>query len=343
MSKRRIDLSNGNEVTRTDVHEANEACLMGADPGFIEKQEARGQQELAKSEQLPTEGMAEVHQFLEAAGGRVLGKTRGDPIFMDVRLPVGWRVRPTDHSMWSDLLDEQGRKRAAIFYKAAFYDRSAHMSACRRLIAMAECVDHDERPRAYYGVIKDGDTVVWRGERRTEWTDDELKKRYEQARRSGGEFPKDADEVCRAEADALLRSLFPDTDKTTAYWELSAHDIAARMPASAWQPSGEEYTFHVELFSRERVEDRPYFGDAGFEPYECAANGVIYRGDRRKREGRTELRRQNAFDWKSRRFDSVEDAERHAHSAARRRFSEAAQIIVTIRLGGKQVSKITVQ
>ncbi len=29
--------------------------------------------------------------------------------------------------MWSDLLDEKGRKRGAIFYKAAFYDRRADM------------------------------------------------------------------------------------------------------------------------------------------------------------------------------------------------------------------------
>jgi hypothetical protein len=34
----------------------------------------------------------------------------------------------SDHAMWSYLVDELGRERVSIFYKAAFYDRSAHMS-----------------------------------------------------------------------------------------------------------------------------------------------------------------------------------------------------------------------
>jgi hypothetical protein len=42
-----------------------------------------------------------------------------------VSLPPGWKVVPTDHSMWSDLVDAKGEKRASIFYKAAFYDRDA--------------------------------------------------------------------------------------------------------------------------------------------------------------------------------------------------------------------------
>ena len=29
--------------------------------------------------------------------------------------------------MWSDLLDDKGVKRGSIFYKAAFYDRSAFL------------------------------------------------------------------------------------------------------------------------------------------------------------------------------------------------------------------------
>ena len=56
---------------------------------------------------------------------QVVGPSKGDDLFTDVKLPQGWRIQPTNHSMWSDLLDEAGVKRAAIFYKAAFYDRSA--------------------------------------------------------------------------------------------------------------------------------------------------------------------------------------------------------------------------
>ncbi len=55
-----------------------------------------------------------------------------DDLFINVVLPDGWQKKPTDHSMWSDLVDERGRKRANIFYKAAFYDRSAHLNLVYR-------------------------------------------------------------------------------------------------------------------------------------------------------------------------------------------------------------------
>jgi len=57
---------------------------------------------------------------------------RHDKVFQYATLPAGWRKQPTDHSMWSDLLDDKGRKRASIFYKAAFYDRSARLNVVHR-------------------------------------------------------------------------------------------------------------------------------------------------------------------------------------------------------------------
>lgn len=90
--------------------------------GGIERQEARGQRELAADSALPTEGLSS----LPAEWGITsLGVRDGDPLFTNVQLPDGWKVQPTGHSMWSDLLDADGKKRAAIFYKAAYYDRRA--------------------------------------------------------------------------------------------------------------------------------------------------------------------------------------------------------------------------
>jgi len=91
--------------------------------GMIERQEKQGQMDLADSCQLPLKG-SEDPAF--KAMGIVFGK-KSDDIFIDAQLPDGWNIQPTDHSMWSDLLDAKGRQRAAIFYKAAFYDRNAHM------------------------------------------------------------------------------------------------------------------------------------------------------------------------------------------------------------------------
>ena len=93
--------------------------------GGIEAQEARGQRELAASSQLPTDMTGDVHAMLTEAGAVFWETGASDPLFQDVTLPEGWKIAPTDHSMWSDLVDAAGVKRASIFYKAAFYDRCA--------------------------------------------------------------------------------------------------------------------------------------------------------------------------------------------------------------------------
>ena len=93
----------------------------------IERQEARGQQSFVASETLPTDMSPEDKQALDAAGVEFLGVVEDDPIFQYAKLPEGWEKRRTDHSMWSDLVDSDGEVVARIFYKAAFYDRSAHL------------------------------------------------------------------------------------------------------------------------------------------------------------------------------------------------------------------------
>jgi hypothetical protein len=104
--------------------------LMGAmsdDPsGYIEGMEAAGQRQLVNSDRLPTDA-GDDRAYL------ALGFTFGpadpqDRLFRTATLPTGWRRQGSDHSMWSHIVDEFGRERVSIFYKAAFYDRSAHMS-----------------------------------------------------------------------------------------------------------------------------------------------------------------------------------------------------------------------
>jgi len=117
-------------VTNTATQEQNVGWLMGGNPGAIEAQEARGQRELESSTQLPAEGS---NDPAWAKMGVIFGDpTPGDPLFRSATLPAGWTKKATDHSMWLKLYDDKGRERASIFYKAAFYDRSAHISAARR-------------------------------------------------------------------------------------------------------------------------------------------------------------------------------------------------------------------
>lgn len=100
-------------------------------PGSIEAQESKGQRELVNSSQLPRNanpysGIVAKDAY-EKMGIKVIGESKGDDLFYDVILPNGWALKATDHSLWSELFDGDGKKRASIFYKAASYDRKSHI------------------------------------------------------------------------------------------------------------------------------------------------------------------------------------------------------------------------
>ena len=113
-------------ASRGDIANA----LVASTPGGIERQEAAGQRTLVESAMLPKEISGATREQLTALGFKFGADV--DELFVTCELPPGWTKRGTDHSMHSDLFDEQGRKRAGIFYKAAFYDRRADMSMLRR-------------------------------------------------------------------------------------------------------------------------------------------------------------------------------------------------------------------
>lgn len=93
--------------------------------GGIERQEKEGQTRFVASDKLPIDGVDKNRQQLEALGfkfGSIV-----DKIFIECTLPQGWKKVASEHSMWSYLHDDKGRERAAIFFKAAFYDYNAHI------------------------------------------------------------------------------------------------------------------------------------------------------------------------------------------------------------------------
>jgi len=114
--------------------------LVASTPGGIEAQEKAGQLEQAALQTLPLEGTSteEQRKQFESLGfmfemDRVKAQNQGrEHLFVNVKFPAGWKKVPTDHSMWSKIVDDKGRERGAIFYKAAFYDRSAHVSLNNR-------------------------------------------------------------------------------------------------------------------------------------------------------------------------------------------------------------------
>jgi len=95
---------------------------------YITDMEADGQRQVVASQDLPTKLNGGTEEEYVA-----LGFTFGDPyprdrMFRPATLPEGWKREGSDHSMWSYIVDRHGRRRVAIFYKAAFYDRDAFMS-----------------------------------------------------------------------------------------------------------------------------------------------------------------------------------------------------------------------
>lgn len=90
-----------------------------------------------------------------------------DDLFYSVVLPEGWEIKATDHSMWNNLFDNKGRKRANFFYKAAFYDRDAFINFNTRFsLSVGHIADESEdyevwRNSDYQGTIKDGEDVIF--------------------------------------------------------------------------------------------------------------------------------------------------------------------------------------
>jgi hypothetical protein len=132
-------------------------ALIASTPGGIEQQEAAGQRTLVESAMLPKEIHGATREQLTALGFKFGADV--DELFVACELPPGWTKRGTEHSMHSDLLDELGRNRASIFYKAAFYDRRADMRMNRRF----NVEQFYEGSRAGYSrcVVTDGESIVF--------------------------------------------------------------------------------------------------------------------------------------------------------------------------------------
>lgn len=178
-----------------------EAVVTGTN-ATIERMEQRGQQELVgqggESVSLPTDGSN--HPAFATMGVIYGAPIQDDPIFRSATLPKGWKLEPTEHSMWSNLLDDKGRKRAQIFYKAAFYDRSCHIHLCRRFnVSMTFKTKASDSPTR--NEVIDGST----GEvlHATEW------------RASNDYTSGDVDRKACAE---FLAAKFPGYEDPAAYW-----------------------------------------------------------------------------------------------------------------------------
>jgi len=135
-----------------------DALLSGSPGEAIYAQERAGQSSFVNSDTLPQKMSDDTRQALETAGVVFGDPVPGDDLFVYVELPEGWTRRGTSHDIHSDLLDEKGRKRASIFYKAAFYDRRADMNIVSRFEIRSK---YDVPDGTLVMNIYDCDTIVF--------------------------------------------------------------------------------------------------------------------------------------------------------------------------------------
>lgn len=176
----------------------------GSSNNAILGQEADGQRSFVGSDTLPTEIQGNGQEVLEAAGVKFLGIVEDDPLFQWVELPPGWKKVATGHSMWSDLVDDKGRHRAGIFYKAAFYDRAAHVGVNCRFSVRS---DYDKlKEGVAQSVVYDGSDELYRTRTIEYDVENERDLRF------------DLLNELDAEARAWLDDNYPDWQNAAAYW-----------------------------------------------------------------------------------------------------------------------------
>lgn len=137
--------------------------------------------------------------------------SKHDDLFYNVKLPEGWEIKATSHSMWNEVRDSKGRKRMTFFYKAAFYDRDAFTNFSTRFNLS---VDHIADPNTafeiweasdFQGTIKDGDVII-----------------CQTATVAPGESYPDNQEIKEKlweELEAFMAQHYPDYKNIHAYWD----------------------------------------------------------------------------------------------------------------------------
>lgn len=184
-----------------------DAMITGDPGGAIEREERRGQLGLAAANRLPADMSPDDRKTLEAWGVQFGERLPGvDRIFLACTLPPGWLIAPTDHAMWSRLLDDRGRLRATIFFKAAPYDYHAHMETLRRFKATARGAGGGtgglwEEP--IQGVALDGEEAIF----------------TTTPQKASVENYTETKDALRKEAETYLDTRYPDWRNPLAYWD----------------------------------------------------------------------------------------------------------------------------
>ena len=132
----------------------------------------------------------------------------GDDVLCKATLPEGWSIKATDHSMWNEIIDAKGHVRGTMFYKAAFYDRSAHMSLNSRYRVHSEYIGEDSRTvEVYFGNAQEKIMVAGQVYLKRYATPEEKKEIW------------DKQNMLLEQATKFAQENYPDWQNVIAYWD----------------------------------------------------------------------------------------------------------------------------
>lgn len=173
------------KVINTTTKDSHVEWLFGGNPDAIVAQEAEGQKELIESLQLPRKcsqprDITNASEQYQKMGIKVFPTSKGDELFIGVKLPDGWKKEATEHEMWNNLIDDKGRTRATFFYKAAFYDRKAFVNFNHRYVYETKYLQTRDDAKSFpkFYCVKDtiNDEILFKTEVSTEYYDEHLVK-----------------------------------------------------------------------------------------------------------------------------------------------------------------------
>lgn len=133
----------------------------------------------------------------------------GDDILCNATLPKGWSIQATEHSMWNNIIDENGMIRGRMYYKAAFYDRHAHMYLeCRYKMCNIYVGEDHSTTEIYFGNNEEKLFVAGQIHSKENETREERLARYN--------LEEELEEKTRNWANQN----YPDWENVHAYWDL---------------------------------------------------------------------------------------------------------------------------
>lgn len=166
----------------------------------------------AASKRLPSRVDRDDRLVYEALGF-VFGKVDG--LFMEATFPEGWDTKPTNHYMYTHIVDQHGRRRGQYFYKPDFWDQEASLWGAERRFRCEKDYDKRRDTEVVVRVLDCGTEIHRTKAHPIVAAPDE--KTWETSER--------VEAAAFGDARAWLEARFPECGNPLAYWDIAGFSL----------------------------------------------------------------------------------------------------------------------